>query len=223
MRTPFGDADLAWRVLDQLPETGRQRLFEVGRIERFARGQQLQFADPAPEKVMFVRSGTVTISLGTSKGDHLLLRIARAGEPIDPAFAAADSRLRFSAVARSNVEVLSIAPRVVARLRREHPEIHAAVTGAAVRALEDVLTLLEEIALLPLHERLARRLIRFARSGGVSGAPARIDITQAELASAIAASRQATNRVLQSLVRSGLIELRTGHVIVKPAMLKLKT
>ncbi len=68
----------------------------------------------------------------------------------------------------------------------------------------------EEYALLPLHRRLARRLLllheNFARPDGS------IEIAQSDLADFAGATRESTNKILMQWKSAGLITLKRGNI-----------
>jgi CRP-like cAMP-binding protein len=74
---------------------------------------------------------------------------------------------------------------------------------------------LEDLALLPAPQRLARRLVAMARGYGerLDDVPARprLQITQ-ELARMLSISRQTTNLLLQGLQARGLIRVQRGEI-----------
>ncbi len=75
---------------------------------------------------------------------------------------------------------------------------------------------LEDLALLPAPQRLARRLVAMARGYGerLDDVPARprLDITQEQLARMLSISRQTTNVLLQGLQARGLIRVQRGEI-----------
>lgn len=75
---------------------------------------------------------------------------------------------------------------------------------------------LEDLALLPAPQRLARRLVAMARGYGerLDDVPARprLDITQEQLARMLSISRQTTNLLLQGLQARGIIRVQRGEI-----------
>ena len=75
---------------------------------------------------------------------------------------------------------------------------------------------LEDLALLPAPQRLARRLVAMARGYGerLDDVPARprLDITQEQLARMLSISRQTANVLLQGLQARGIIRVQRGEI-----------
>mgnify|MGYP000903916897 CR=1 FL=1 len=75
---------------------------------------------------------------------------------------------------------------------------------------------MEELALLPAHQRLARRLVLMAEGYGQwsDGSRSRrvLEVSQEQLALMLAISRQTTNQILQELQSRGLLRVQRGEV-----------
>lgn len=168
---------------------------------RFARGTLIFNRTEAPEGLYVVRAGTALFCLDGQNGQRLLLKIIRPNELFGETGIYDARPAPVSVEARSDLVVSLVPVRAVGRLRREYPEIEQAlakVSAANMRALLDVI---EELVLMPLRERTKACLRRL-----VSDNPGdTIEITQAELASMLGASRQAVNIVLNELETEGLI------------------
>ncbi len=75
---------------------------------------------------------------------------------------------------------------------------------------------LEDLALLPAPQRLARRIVAMARGYGerVADAPAqpRLQVTQEQLALMLSISRQTVNQLLQGLQARGILRVQRGEI-----------
>lgn len=81
--------------------------------------------------------------------------------------------------------------------------------------LRATFTLVEDMALLPVSDRLVKRLVGLARASGRSSSDMiTVQLDQASLASMLAASRQTVNQVLKDLESKSLVELRYGEVFI---------
>jgi CRP/FNR family transcriptional regulator/CRP/FNR family cyclic AMP-dependent transcriptional regulator len=74
----------------------------------------------------------------------------------------------------------------------------------------------QDLAFLDVTGRVARRLLDLVDSCGVQGDGAEIDLylTQAELASWVAASRESVNKALNAFRAQGLLRLQEGEITV---------
>src|SRR5262249_21740008 len=71
---------------------------------------------------------------------------------------------------------------------------------------------IEDTIFLPLHARLARRILALADDFG-----AELQITQEELASLVGAARESVNRQLQEWRENGIVKLGRGRIRVLDA------
>jgi CRP-like cAMP-binding protein len=83
----------------------------------------------------------------------------------------------------------------------------------ATAKLRLAFTVLEDLALVPLSVRLAKRLALMAEGYGDRASRLRaLGVSQEELASMMAMSRQTTNQLLKELETRGLVRLSYGRV-----------
>ena len=74
---------------------------------------------------------------------------------------------------------------------------------------------LADLCFLDLPQRLAKQLVRLAvQNPGAAGAPAKVHVTQAEIAGLLSVSRESVNKQLNQFVRDGWISLGRGWVRV---------
>jgi CRP/FNR family cyclic AMP-dependent transcriptional regulator len=79
-------------------------------------------------------------------------------------------------------------------------------------------TTMEDVAALPLRDRLVRRLVLLAEGHGERPhlrASRTLDVTQEQLAAMLAVSRQSVNQALKDLAAAGLIELAYGQITLR--------
>lgn len=168
---------------------------------RFARGTLIYSRTEAPDGLYIVRRGTALFCLDGENGRHLLLKIIRRNELFGEAAMYDMLPAPVSVEVRSELVVSLITAADVRRLTAQHPEIERALAQVSAANVRNLLTIMEELSLMPLRERTEARLRRMVREEG----NLLLDVTQAELASMLGASRQAVNIVLSQLEAEGLI------------------
>lgn len=206
--------------IDRLPACPRAAVHAAMVRRRFPKGALIYSRTEAPQGLYLVRSGSVLFGLDGANGKRLLLRVVRENGILGEAVAYDGRAAAASAEARTALETDMIPAYRLRALRREHPEIDAALGQLAAANLRGLLGILEEQALLPLQERALSRLVRLCRDEGqLTPDPAvlRLDLTQSEFAAMLGVSRQATNELLGELEAAGVvrrrfkaIECRTG-------------
>jgi len=208
--------------VDALGAETRAALLAVGRPRRFLAGATVYYSTDTPDGVFLIVSGSAYLQLGRRTGETLLLRIARQGEVLGELVALDAAPAPIVVSARTDLAVISFPRPEFARLRTTYPEIRDALVQALSVHLRGSLQLMEEIALLALPERARSRLCILAQEASPLAAgvqPVALDITQAELASMLACSRPALNKVLAALEDAGEIALRFKVIEVRPGLM----
>ena len=103
-------------------------------------------------------------------------------------------------------------------LLEQHSELCCALLKLECRRLRQMFDAFEELATQPLAGRLARQLLRLARSHGVpDGNHIRIGLplAQEDLAQLLGASRQRVNQELKSMERENAIRIEPGGLVVR--------
>jgi CRP/FNR family transcriptional regulator, cyclic AMP receptor protein len=106
--------------------------------------------------------------------------------------------------------------RVPARLLRPalalQPALWQDIAQLACAKLRLLFEVLEDIALLPLRQRLARRLLLQARAYGSHAPHTRLRLAQEHLALMLGVSRQSANKALGELEQLGLLRRHYGEI-----------
>jgi CRP/FNR family cyclic AMP-dependent transcriptional regulator len=198
--------------IDRLPTAPRTALLAAMVRRSFPRGALIYSRTEAPQGLYLVRSGSVMFGLDGANGKRLLLRIVRENGLLGEAVAYDGRTAPASAEARSALVTDMIPAYRLRALRREHPEIEAALGRLAAANLRAVLGILEEQALLPLPERALRRLTALCRDDDSQATDdplvRRLDLTQNEFAAMLGVSRQATNELLGQFEAAGIVTRR---------------
>lgn len=159
-----------------------------------------------------VRRGGIRISSGTEGGRRLTLNIHGPGDVFGEV-ALIDGRPRTAdAVATEPTELFMLRRRDFLALLEGRPGLALRFAELLCERVRWMTERMEETVLMPLHARLARRIIALADDYG-----AEIAVSQEELAVFVGASRESVNRQLQVWRRQDLIALRRGHLEVLDA------
>ncbi len=152
-------------------------------------------------------------------GERSLVSIQRAGGVFGDVPLLCGVGLPFDAVARSDSRLLLVREEDLLDLLAEHPAIGLRWLSSAVRRLEHANRRLASLTTGDVAERvvvlLADEIVGrgpVTATGPVSTAV--VDLTQAEIAALLGASRQAVNRVLRDLAGEGVLHTDYGRVVV---------
>lgn len=117
------------------------------------------------------------------------------------------------AVADGPTQVLVVPREALLAWLDAHPAMWRELARLACRKLRVLFIAVEELAQLPLEERVWRRLQLVARGYGSRDAPRRrIRLSQELLAQMLGVSRQSINKALKALEASGRLRLHYGEI-----------
>jgi len=98
------------------------------------------------------------------------------------------------------------------------PTIRDALLASLATELRRLTTHVEDLHFLDITGRLAARLVRLAREGGIEGPDRTVrlatPLTQGDLASMVGCTRQSVNKLLGQFTDDGLIRLEREAIVV---------
>ena len=201
-----------------LPPDALEALAKRCQWQRFEANQLIVGQDDETKDVFFIVRGRVRVIVYAASGKEVSFRDLGAGQMFGE-LSAIDGRPRSATViALQEALMARMPPNVFWTMVERHPQVATAVLHhlvGLVRALSDRVF---EFSTLAVKNRIHAELLRLAReaSGRDSGAmlisPAP---THAEIASRISSHREAVTRELNELVRAGLVERRSGGLIIR--------
>jgi CRP/FNR family cyclic AMP-dependent transcriptional regulator len=191
-----------------LPAAERTACAEKFREVRFSKGEMLFARGDPGTHLYIVDKGQVRLAIATSEGRELSFQIVGPGDLFGE-IAPLDGHNRSAeATALAATTAISLERGDFHRLRSTYPAISEAVIAFLCRRLRDASDRLENLALYPLEERLARFLLAALRDRPeVVGRrlPLELRFSQSELAQLVGASRPKINAALAALEAAGAI------------------
>ena len=176
----------------------------------FRKGTIIFHKDQAGDALYIVESGRVRIFLPTQGGEELTVDVAGPGDVFGE-LALLDGRPRSaSAGTLEDTVTFTISRDEFQKYLERAPQLAAALVELLSNRLRHVTEYAESLAFLDVHARLARTLLEMSARYGVAkdGIEIDFDLTQAELATMVGATRERVNRALAAFRAQGLIELR---------------
>ena len=211
------------RVFSGLDPTALGALAAVCVPRSFRRDQYLMYqGDPGDHLVVLV-DGLVKIMVTSDRGDEMVLATLGPGEVLGE-LAVIDQGPRSASVVAVQPTTTLVVTRTALITAMHHSP---ALLDAMLRTLGGLVRRLTEqasdLVFLDLGGRIAKLLVQRAeRESQTPGRRLAVDLhlTQTELAQMVGASRPAVNRVLQSLVGRGWINLdgKTIEILDAPAL-----
>jgi CRP/FNR family transcriptional regulator len=183
----------------------------------FRRGTMIFHKDQAGDALYIIETGRVRLFVPAAGGEELTVDVAGPGEVFGE-LALLDGRPR-----SASAETLE--DTVTHTLGRDEFQQHLAATPAFAAALVELLSTrlrhvtdyAESLAYLDVHARVARVLLEMAERYGIKadGIEIDFDLTQAELATMVGATRERVNRALASFRSQGLVELHGKKIVLR--------
>lgn len=196
--------------LDQLVGIVAERRFLKGStiIERGREGSSL----------LVLATGRVRLTATSASGREITLSILEPGTTFGE-LSLLDGKPRSATVAAmDNCLTLVIERRDFLPFLRANADLALRLLDVLCGRLRHTSLALEEIALMDLPARLARLLIKLAQQYGVAGPHGvriRLKLTQTDLSTLIAATRESVNKQIRSWREDGLLDEEAGYLVIR--------
>jgi CRP-like cAMP-binding protein len=195
------------------PADMQAQLVETGRVVRLQAGERLFSRGDADDGLFCVLDGLVRIGAASPAGKEALLAVI---EPVNwfGEIALFDNRPRTHNAYAERDSVLFHVPRAaLAALLERMPAFWHVFGLLLTHKLRLAFDAIEEAALLPAAQRIARRLLLMAGGYGEPGTLRHVlRVPQEDLAMMLALSRQTINQVLKQFETQGALKLRYAEI-----------
>lgn len=156
--------------------------------------------------------GAIRISAVSENGKEALLILVEAPHWFGE-IALFDGQARtHDAYAEGHTQLLQIPQAALLELLRREPHYWRDMALLMSHKLRLAFIALEEMALLPAAQRLARRLLMLAEGYDNSRSRQVLHLPQEQLALMLSLSRQTTNQILKDLEAQGILQLSYGGI-----------
>jgi CRP/FNR family cyclic AMP-dependent transcriptional regulator len=206
----------SWRFSVLLPSE-RERLVDCASERQFLKGEPLLARGRLGSNMMILVSGRARVTATSAEGKEVTLMILEAGMTLGE-LALLDGKPRSAdVVAMSNCLVLLVERRDFLPLLTQNPDLSLRLMGVLCDRLRTTSLALEEVALTDIPSRLASLLLKLSTRYGTDGGRGRriqLRLSQADLSSLIAATRESVNKQLRSWREQGILDEEDGHIIL---------
>ncbi len=194
-----------------------RRLAELSETMTLARGDVLFFQGDEGDALYGIFDGSIRISLTSPDGKEFTINLMESGDVfgeialLDGLSRTADAR------AGRDSRLMRIPRRAFLDLMDNEPRLMRHVIDMLCERIRVTTGEMTDVAFLDLRARLAKRLLDLSLSHGVEeGAGIRIGLTltQTDVAQMLGVTREAVNKQIQTLVRSGLISMERGTITI---------
>jgi len=210
-----------------LPETGflsgastelQKMLREQAAEIQLQEGQVLFEQGDKGDALFAVKSGSLEISVLAQDGRKLGLAVMRPGALFGEITLFDPGERTATATALEPSDVLRVRNSDVLTQIRKNPELAVDMIRLSGQRMRWMGRQLHEQVFLPMPTRLARKILYLTPER--KKVPAKLNLSQAELAEFVGATREAVSKTLAAWKRIGLIEATRGGLIVldRPAL-----
>ncbi|MEM5384466.1 Crp/Fnr family transcriptional regulator [Paraburkholderia phymatum] len=200
------------------PDALRAQLLELGRMRRLSAGQRLFSRGDADDGFYCVLDGLMRIGAASAAGKEALLAVI---EPVNwfGEIALFDGQPRtHDAYAERDTLLFHVPRAALSSMLERNPAFWHPFGLLLTHKLRLAFDAIEEAALLPAAQRVARRLLLMAGGYGDAGTQRRVlKVPQEDLAMMLALSRQTTNQILRQLETQGALALRYAEIEIVDA------
>lgn len=191
-------------------------LAEIGAataVRRFARGEVIAIEGERGGALRFVQSGLVKLATTSVDGREQVLRLVPAGQTFNLVAALDGQPTAATATALDPTTIYAIRRDAVSQLLAERPDVAQAALQALAADTRDMIALAKDLALYHVSERVARLLLDQERC--TCDLCRHHYMTQQEMAAIVGTAREMVGRTLHDFQSAGIIELRSGRVVVR--------
>jgi len=188
-------------------------LLRLARLRPLANGESLFARGGEADGLCCVVAGALRIGALNAEGDSALLAWLEPYQWFGEISLIDGHPRTHDAVADGPTQVLLVPREPLLAWLDEHPAMWRELARLACRKLRVLFVAVEELAQLPLEERVWRRLQLVAQGYGSRDAPRRrIRLSQEVLAQMLGVSRQSINKALKALEAGGRLRLHYGEI-----------
>jgi CRP/FNR family cyclic AMP-dependent transcriptional regulator len=196
----------------------RERLIDCVLERHFFKGEALLERGRAGSNMMILVSGRARVTATSAEGKEMTLMILEAGMTLGE-LALLDGKPRSAdVVAMTPCLVLLLERRDFLPLLTQNPDLALRLMGVLCDRLRTTSLALEEVALTDIPSRLASLLLKLGTRYGLDDGQGRriqLRLSQADLSSLIAATRESVNKQLRSWREQGILDEEDGHIILR--------
>ena len=197
-----------------LSEAEQQALERRAQPRKFAEGENLFAQGNIANELFVITKGRVKVWRASEDGGVLTLTLLGRGQPLGT-LGAADNRLNHAnATAITPVEALAWRIEDLRQLMETSPPLTANVLRTITNYAEQLIERLEEVASVPVEQRIARTLLRMARRayGELTADGCELPLSRQDLADLTSATLPTVSRIMSRWRGERLIAGTRGRV-----------
>ncbi|MFI9150544.1 SAV_2336 N-terminal domain-related protein [Streptomyces sp. NPDC053367] len=210
--------------LARLERRDRERLLALGRARTYARREVLLRRNDPSREVLLIVSGRAKVTASSPHGYEALLGLRGPGDLVGEEASLDGGPRSVTVTALEQVDVVAMTGDTLSRFLQRHPAVSQHLLAVMTERMRQADRRHLQHASMTTRERLAALLLDLARTHGrrtEAGILLDLPLTNQELAGAVGASREATQRTLKELRGRNIVATsRNGIEILHPEQLR---
>jgi len=198
-------------LFEGLEESHLRELVSRGRLRSLEGDQTVFLEGDRAQGLYVVISGRVKVFKLSAKGREQTLKIMGPGDPVGEVAVLSGESYPASAETLEPSEVLYIPRQAFLDLVSREPEVAMRLLAALSARLRSFASLIEDLSLRDVSERLATYLLSLAIVGE-SGDEVDLGVSKAQLSATVGTVPETLSRAFQQLSRAGAVETRGRKV-----------
>jgi CRP-like cAMP-binding protein len=204
----------AGTFLRDVSGASRGELERCAVLRRFATGESLFSQGDQPRELFVIDSGRVKVWRATEDGVAITLTLIGPGALLGTLGAAQNHPHNATASAATTVEAVAWGIEDMRRIMADDPALAATILRTVTNYAEQLIERLEEVATVPIEQRLARTLLRQA---GQSFEGEELALSRQDLADLTSSTLPTVSRIMSKWRRNCLIAGTRGKVRILDA------
>jgi CRP-like cAMP-binding protein len=192
-----------------------------GRLRLFAAGQTVFLQGDPARGLHVIVHGRVKVFKSSPHGRAQTLMIMGPGEPVGEVAALSGESFPASAETLETTESFYIPRDAFLELIRTQPEVALRLLAALSARLRSFASLIEDLSLKGVAERLAAYLLSLSPEGGPDHT-LDLGMSKGELAATVGTVPETLSRAFQQLSRAGAVETKGRKVVIKDRALLVR-
>lgn len=179
-------------------------------------GDMVFKAGEACMNYLFITSGVVRVQKTSSNGHEITLYRLFAGQvcEITTTCLLASQYYHAEAIAETPVRAVLVPKEIFHEALSDNPEFRQYVYSSLEQRVNVLLDFIEEVAFIPVHNRLARCLLNNMNS------TQEINATHYQIATNLGTAREVVSRILKGFEKDGMVKLGRGKIkVLNPDLL----
>ncbi len=201
-------------LFEGLDETHLLEVVSRSRRRQFDANQTVFLEGDSAGGLHVVLNGRVKVFKISPRGREQTLMIMGPGEPVGEVAVLSGEAYPASAETLEPSETLYVPRQAFLDLVSREPEVAMRLLAALSARLRSFASLIEDLSLRDVSERLAGYLLTLAREGG-AGETLDLKLSKTQLSAAVGTVPETLSRAFQQLARAGAVETRGRKVYIR--------